>query len=131
MLRITVDSFSGHTNPSWIVTDDAAVKAVLREAADNRRALSKETSAQSCLGQTWAVLPEGSGYRGMVLTAEGSELLPFERVVVFGGRVWCEEAGARWNLLDCDRLFERWLLRTGKGYLDEALYRFIDQTIGI
>jgi hypothetical protein len=56
MLQITMDVFSGRPNPSWVVTDDAEVRAIFQAMADNRAALSQEAPTEM-----------GLGFRGIVV----------------------------------------------------------------
>lgn len=50
MLMITADMFSGRPNPSWILTDDSEICALLKEVSQNREIASDAAPAEAGLG---------------------------------------------------------------------------------
>lgn len=50
MLQVTADVFSGRPNPTWTITDEQKVRAVLREIAQNHGMLSDGAPADAGLG---------------------------------------------------------------------------------
>ena len=50
MLRITVDVFSGRPDPSWIITDEAEARAILRDLLKDRQLLSDGAAPDASLG---------------------------------------------------------------------------------
>lgn len=64
MLMITVDVFSGRPDPSWVMTDEAEARSLLRELAKERPLLAAAASEQS----------GGLGLRGVRIEALSDEL---------------------------------------------------------
>lgn len=63
MLQITADAFSGRPNPSWIVTDEAEARAMLRELVRDRQVLSAAAATEA-----------GLGFRGLHIEPMNDEL---------------------------------------------------------
>ncbi|KNB54014.1 hypothetical protein [Streptomyces caatingaensis] len=64
MLRIEVSIFSGRPDPSWIVTDESAVRSLLSDVAD---------AAEEAVGIPGAGY-DGLGYREVVVSAAGDDV---------------------------------------------------------
>lgn len=63
MLRITADVYSGRPNPSWILTDEQEVRAVLKEISQNRQVASQAAPAEA-----------GLGFRGLFVESLSDEI---------------------------------------------------------
>lgn len=50
MLQVTADVFSGRPNPTWIVTDEAEVRAILKEIVRNRSLIADAPPVDAGLG---------------------------------------------------------------------------------
>lgn len=63
MLQITADIFSGRSNPTWVVADEAEARATLNELVKNRRLLADTAPASA-----------GLGFRGLWIDVLSDEL---------------------------------------------------------
>jgi hypothetical protein len=61
MIEVELDIFSGHRNPRWVLADD--------EVADFRSLVRNERDNLLPLAQA----PEGLGFKGYVVRAEGKD----------------------------------------------------------
>ena len=115
-VHVEVDLYSGRPNPAWDLS-----------AADAERFLER-------LGALTPMRPEsggapaffeGLGYRGLKvhLHSEGD----FKQIVIAEGIVGVQtsEAAGRQLWKDSNRELEKWLLGTGKPYLDADLFSYL------
>jgi hypothetical protein len=114
-MRAELDIFSGRPNPTW----DLSVK----EGEEFVKLLSKLPKADA------GDIPEGLGYRGIVVSAGGKLILGFDSVAVCNGVVVGRRAGVDQKFTDKNCALERWLFRTGKGRLDKDLYDELNKAI--
>lgn len=104
--RVELDVFSGRPNPTWTLTDvdDAALRQRLR-------ALPAAAPA---------TLHSDLGYRGLIVhlqEADASRVVRIQR-----GHVRTEGPAPAPDRADAGRALERWLLETGRGDLEPAVY---------
>ena len=102
---VELDIFSGRPNPTWTLTD--AQTASLLEMVDG-------------LAQTESDARSGNlGYRGMIVRLRGAKV---REIVVHAGVAAVN--GGRYA--DADRHVERWLLETGRPFLDASIYDIVE-----
>ena len=111
---ITLDAFSGQPNPTWTLSsaETADLKALLATTA-----LTSTPAARTADG----VL----GYRGMLIDLSDATTGAAQQWRVFNSVITGQ--GATWT--DPQRRVEHWLLRSGVGGFDNALYATISQQI--
>jgi nitrite reductase/ring-hydroxylating ferredoxin subunit len=111
---ITLDALSGQPNPTW--------KLSSAEASDLKALLTTTTLTSTPATSTAdGVL----GYRGMLIDLPDATTGAAQQWRVFNGVITGQ--GATWT--DPQRRVERWLLRSGVGGFDNALYATISQQI--
>ncbi len=115
-MRIELDIYSGRPNPSWELSPDEAAALLIR-----LRALPKGTAG---------AIEAGLGYRGLVVTAPGGVIDGFDRVTISAGSVVGHGLAGDRVLVDTDRSLELWLLHTGRGRIDDELYRALITQFG-
>lgn len=102
---VELDIFSGRPNPTWALTD--AQTASLLEMVGR-------------LAQTESDVRSGNlGYRGMIVRLRGAMA---REIVVHAGVVAVH--GGRYA--DADRHVERWLLETGRPFLDASIHDIVE-----
>lgn len=114
-MQVELDAFSGRPNPYWTLTSSEA-----RDFAIRFRSLPQYQGEGS--------VKEGLGYRGLIVTEPGQKIESYNAIVVSNGVV-----EARWDsqsrqFTDQNRELERWLFQTGRGRLDDELYRQVGQS---
>lgn len=111
---VTLEVFSGRQNPSWELDDTQIdeLKALL--AMERNATISKPTNVISRLG-----------YRGFTVESN-RESLP--ALLSAGGGI-IEEAREAPSVIDVNKAIERFLLGTGKPYLDPDTFQEVDAKI--
>jgi hypothetical protein len=109
-VEVELDIFSGNPNPAWILSD-----------VDGRTFLERVdalpvTSARELSGNL--------GYRGFVVEISGEA--DNMRVQVQNGIVRVSSSTAEIFRTDRNRDLERWLLQSGKPFLDSKLLRIVE-----
>jgi hypothetical protein len=117
MIHVAVDLFSGRPNPGWDLT---ALEG--EEFLRCLRGLNKVHGSIS--------VPDGLGYRGLTVSASDEPVGGFDEVIVSGGVALCRRADGEEAFADSDLVLERWLVRTGQGRLDSALYAVVTNALG-
>jgi hypothetical protein len=111
---ITIDVFSGRTNPTWNLSSEEV--KTLQEMLDSL------SSAESTRPR-----PDRLGYRSIIVDLEKDNST--DRLFVYEGQVeWETTSGARFYS-DPDRALERWLLSTGQRHIEPDLYETIEREI--
>jgi len=113
-MRVELDVFSGRPNPVWDLT-----------AAQAEELLTRLQSLPTGDG----TVRDGLGYRGIIVTANGGQILGFDRIVISGGVVLGERAGGERRFRDANRELERWLFRTAEGRLETAVDDMVAQDL--
>jgi len=116
-MQVEVDIFSGRPNPSWNVTCDEA-----DEFLRLFRALPESSSKV-------AVNDDGLGYNGLIVTEPDNSLDGYRQVSVAKGWVVARGDSQSRQFIDQGRKLEQWLLQTGKGRMDDDLYRLINAAV--
>jgi hypothetical protein len=112
---LELDLFSGRPNPSWELGPEAAAELHAR-----LEALPPDKSALR--------VREGLGYRGIFILPS-SELGDVQEIIVSEGLVLVRSPKGERRLSDVSRAFERWLLETGRGKLEPAIYARVSREI--
>jgi RNA polymerase sigma factor (sigma-70 family) len=107
-VRTSVSIYSGRENPSWPLTAPQAAEFLKRLKGLPKTDAPAEQSRL--------------GYQGFYLQVSGEKFGGIDYITVFGGFVRTRGRGPDQAFLDKDRTLEKWLLDTGKGTLDPALY---------
>lgn len=115
-MQVELDVFSGRPNPQWHLTPE--------ESAELNRLL--QTLPKDKTGK---VSIPGLGYRGFIVTATEDGVQECSEVFVFKEYVTAKCNGELLQFVDKERTLERWLLQTGKGRLEDSLYKQIDSQI--
>lgn len=105
-VQVELEVYSGRPNPSWALRAD--------QAAEYRRRLDALPAAAAAPHADDAL-----GYRGLRVTDGAAE------VRVARGGVTARRGAETRALRDEGRAFERWLVETGRGALDPALYEYV------
>ena len=106
---VEIDIFSGLPNPTWTLSNmqTASLLGMVSELSQT------EAKAQS----------DDLGYRGMIVRmreeAAVRELYVHNGIVELNGR----------HYSDPDRRMERWLLETGKSFVDERIYEIVESEL--
>lgn len=116
-MRAELDVYSGRPNPAWDLTDAQSQEFLQRLLGLPR--------AEVC------TIPDGLGYRGIILTGAGRPIAGFDRLVISHGVVLGHGPGGDQCFRDQDRALERWLFHTAKGNVDKYLYDHIDKGLGV
>lgn len=115
-MQIEVDVFSGRPNPHWELTEQESNEFVQRFQ-----------SLPPSSGE--GTLKEGLGYRGLIVSVPGKEIEGFQEIVISNGLVVARRDNQPQKFVDKNRVLEKWLFQTGKGRLDNQLYRQISGSI--
>jgi hypothetical protein len=102
--EVELDIFSGRPNPTWALTDSQT--ASLLEMLDGLPQTESEPR------------PGDLGYRGMIVRLRGAKA---REITVHTG-VAAVNGGSH---ADADRHVERWLLETGRPFLDPSIYDIV------
>jgi hypothetical protein len=113
-MQVEVDVYSGRPNPRWDLSAQQA-----GEFLKMVRALPK--------AEHDSALNEGLGYRGLKVTGSALSQEGYKEIVISNGIVAVREESGSQQLTDKDRALERWLLQTGKGKLEEELYKYLSE----
>jgi hypothetical protein len=105
--EVELDIFSGMPNPTWILTDAEGESFVKRLAA-----LGPSSSSG---------LSGNLGYRGFIVQCMQGDYLQLIRVQK--GTVQIADGATEVYASDKNRELERWLLNTGKPYIDDELFQ--------
>jgi len=109
-VEVELDIFSGRPNPVWTLPEAEAT--AFRQKVDG---LPKATSGQ---------VANNLGYRGFVVRADGKVILVQRGVVRVTAGETTEYA------TDPNRGLERWLLQSGKPFLEAGLFTTAEHEIG-
>lgn len=115
-IRITIELllYSGRPNPVFALSGGAA-------AEFERRVAALPAAADR------AALPDGLGYRGLRIVAEGAG---FEQVIVADGRVEIHSRGGKVECkADPGRALERWLIAAGAPHLSADQVAWLGQEL--
>jgi hypothetical protein len=107
-MRIVLDAFSGRENPTWTLGDEQS-----REFATTFDSLGEGDPARR--------IEDGLGYRGFKVTG----FRDYDELTVWKGVVQATRAGKVVRRNDKGRGLERFLLKTSKAHLDEAVYKYV------
>lgn len=109
--EVELDIFSGRPNPMWRLSDADATK-LLRELADLPEAPP-------------TAIANNLGYRGFVvrLRHDGGET----RLVIQNGTVQRVRDDSTTYYHDPDRGLERWLLNSGRPFLDDSIAAVVER----
>ncbi len=113
-MQVELDVFSGRPNPHWNLTPQEANEFI---------------SLLQALPQTptQALVKEGLGYRGLIVTDPDQTIAGYDRIVISNGVVLAQRNSQLRQFPDRERRLERWLFQTGRGRLDVELYRQVGQ----
>lgn len=101
-LVLVLDIFSGRPNPEWSLEDEVSKLILDRMTKLTQTPISKGTEAS------------GLGYRGISIKADAQVLAHvFDQTIISDGIFYCDK----------NRDFERCLLSTAKGKIEDALLR--------
>lgn len=114
--QVELEVFSGRPNPSWSLSA-AEVEAL----AGMLQALSPAAAVPPA---------DGLGYRGIVVTFGDGGPLGLRGLRAYRGLTLVDAAGATSYREDPERRVERWLLASGKPYLEPGLYAEIEAELG-
>lgn len=106
--EVELDIFSGRPNPTWSLTDSQT--ASLLEMVDGL----PRTESDAHSGKL--------GYRGMIVRLRGARA---GEIAVTAGVVALDSV----RHADSDRHVERWLLETGRSFLDPSIYEIVEAEI--
>lgn len=76
MLQVTADVFSGRSNPTWVVTNEREVRAVLREVTRDRALVAEAAPPEAGLGFRGLIVESLSDELATNLDLQGSLYLP-------------------------------------------------------
>lgn len=112
-VEVELDIFSGMPNPEWRLSDaDAAL--FLRKVDE----LPEASPAQ---------LANNLGYRGFIVRIQRD---PDEtRILIQNGTVQSTRADTTTYHNDTDRALERWLLNSGRPFLDSEMFALVDREL--
>ncbi|NJP08080.1 MAG: hypothetical protein HC866_00235 [Leptolyngbyaceae cyanobacterium RU_5_1] len=113
-MQVELDVFSGRPNPQWELTSQEA-----KEFVSRLEALPQHQGKSS--------VNEGLGYRGLIVTKPNENIEGYNEILISNGLVVAKQNDQSKQFTDQNRRLERWLFQTGKGQLDEALYKQISQ----
>ncbi|MEW6352164.1 MAG: hypothetical protein AB1646_24185 [Thermodesulfobacteriota bacterium] len=109
-MQVELDIFSGRRNPSWDLHPGQA---------DEFLRLLRQLPAT----ETVEPIPDGLGYRGMIVRPSRDEKRDLDEIVVCRGRVTIRRGDEIHQLIDEDDSLERWLIGTGRETLGEDFFR--------
>jgi hypothetical protein len=115
-MQVEVDVFSGRLNPHWELT-----------AQESNEFVQRFQSLSPSSGE--GAVKEGLGYRGLIVSAPEKEIEGFQEILVSNGLVVARRDSQSQQFVDRNRVLEKWLFQTGKGRLDNELYRQISGSI--
>lgn len=115
-MQVELDVFSGRPNPRWNLTSQEA-----KEFVNRFQALPQHLERSA--------IEEGLGYRGLIVTELDEPIQEYEEILVANGLVIAKQDRQSERFTDQNRRLEEWLLQTGRGQLDEALYEQIVQQL--
>ncbi|MCE7002417.1 hypothetical protein LWC34_06160 [Kibdelosporangium philippinense] len=107
--RVELDIFSGRPNPTWSLS--AADTAILN---GKLAALPPATPSP---------LANPLGYRGFIVRLKQAT------VTVQNGTVWTKRGSELAHHRDPDRAVERWLLNTGRPFLDDEVFTVVNREL--
>ena len=113
-MRVELDAFSGRPNPVWELTEAQSLELLTR---------LRNLPPGVGIGR------EGLGYRGLIVTADHSEVGGFDRIVISEGTVVGARGTREERFRDADRALERWLFHTASRHLEPDLYSMIAQEL--
>jgi hypothetical protein len=116
-LQIELDAFSGRPNPRWELTQAQAA-----EFLKLLRALQPAQMSHS--------MGDGLGYRGFIVSANGGPVDGYGEIRVYRGTVLVRRGDRTEALSDPQQILERWLLRSARGHVAEAVLQYIQSEIG-
>lgn len=111
-MQVEVDVYSGRPNPHWNLTPQEAEEFVSRF-----QGLPSSQGTET--------MNEGLGYRGLIVTKPGDRIEGYNEILISNGLVLARHDEQSQEFTDQNRKLEKWVLQTGKGWLDEALYEQI------
>lgn len=106
---VELDVFSGRENPTWTLVDEQTL------------ALGQILAGLQQADQSTARF-EGLGYRGFLVQLVAPESRAVSNLYAGSGMVEIESGGEKTVYLDPDHQVEKWLLESGKTYLEAGLY---------
>ncbi len=110
-IKVELDIFSGMPNPTWVLTNAEADSFMKMLEAMSR------TSATELSGNL--------GYRGFIVqVTQGSDT---QLVYIQTGIVHISTGATNVYVNDKDRELERWLLNTGRPYLENELLQMVER----
>ena len=114
-MQVELDVFSGRSNPHWDLTPQEA-----KEFSSLFKALLPSKGERS--------VKEGLGYRGLIVTESGQKIEGYDEIMVSNGVVVARWDSESKQFTDKNRGLEQWLFQTGRGRLDNELYRQVSQS---
>jgi hypothetical protein len=111
-IRVELDVFSGRQNPEWNLTAQEG-----EEFSYMFRDLAKSESI--------GPIEDGLGYRGLIVKGLEGTVEGYDEIHIYRGSVLAYMDNQSSSFIDKDRTLERWLFSTGKGRIDDDLYRQI------
>jgi hypothetical protein len=115
-MQVEVNVYSGRPNLQWDLTSQEA-----EEFVSQFQALPPYQGTES--------VNEGLGYRGLIVTKLNERIEGYSEIAISNGVVIAKQNGRSQPFMDPNRRLEKWLLQTGRGRLDEALYEHINQQL--
>jgi hypothetical protein len=106
---VELDVFSGRPNPTWTLSDEQTL------------ALGELLGGLEHTGRSAARF-DGLGYRGFLVQLAAPESRTISNLYAGNGMVEIETGGEKITYLDPDLRVEKWLLESGKPYLEAGLY---------
>jgi hypothetical protein len=114
-MQVELDVFSGRPNPYWDLTSQ-----------EGRDFVSRFQTLPQYQGD--GSVREGLGYRGLIVREPGKRIEGYDEIVVSNGVVVARWDSQSKQLTDKTRGLEKWLFQTGRGRLDDELYRQVSQS---
>lgn len=109
-MRVELDIFSGRPNPAWPL-DAKQARALLLLLRDPPSPPPEPRGG------------EGLGYRGLLVTTQPDQDAVEGSLTIRDGWVVLTGPQGSWGYRDDDRTIERWLLETGRPWLDADLLK--------
>lgn len=114
-MHIELDIFSGRPNPHWDLTSQ-----------EMKEFLNLFQGLPGSKGEEF--VREGLGYRGFIVT-EKKGIEGYDEILICGELVVARKGNKTQQFTDKNHVLERWLLQTGKGWLDDNLYQLMSSEI--
>jgi hypothetical protein len=108
-MQVELDIFSGRPNPRWDLTPAEALKF-------RKMVTALPSSARR------SPLAGGLGYRGLIVRPPGNKPEDFDELVIYNEVVTARRGDRSKAFVDKGRLLEKWLLSTGKRFLERSLF---------